>query len=82
MRDTDMSKVALNFNDDNDKHKEGRNRRRQPLSKRVTVTHKCEHTASYPSTPKFDYGIKKNVCPMCQEWFNPDKQMEDEGMLI
>ena len=79
----DKNMVALSFNDDNDKHKENRGRRhRQPLSKRVTVTHKCEHTASYPSHPKFDYSIKKDVCPICQEWDNPEKQMEEEGMLV
>lgn len=73
--------VALNFNDDNDKHKEGGHKKRD-ITNRVDIKHSCKHSASYPGNPKFDYSIKDKVCPMCQEWDNPDKQMEDEGCLI
>lgn len=78
-----MSKpVALSSNDDNDKSNENRGKRKRDIRNRVDITHTCKHKSSYPSNPKFDYSIKSKPCPMCQEWDNPEKQLEEEGYLI
>jgi hypothetical protein len=74
--------IALSFNDDNDKHKSNKNKKKRLLSKRVDVTHVCNHKMSYPSNPKFDYSIKDSNCPMCQEWDNPKDQLEEDGDLL
>lgn len=73
--------VALSFNDDNDKHKEGGNKKRN-IKNRLDITHKCKHKISYPGNPKFDYSIKDKNCPMCEEWDNPEQQMELEGVML
>lgn len=74
--------VALSFNDDNDKDKENRGKKKRDIRSRVDITHSCKHKCSYPTNPKFDYSIKDKPCPMCQEWDNPEKQLEAEGYLI